>query len=488
MSLVNANQRSRSRQTSDPQRQKSHDFSYHRHMALREWFGRGAIVVLAMAGVSGCDRTAVSSRPVALVVSGDTAGWIVPCGCASNQSGGLLRRGTYLAQLRKTSDVVLADAGGAPGGTQAYDRERFEAILSGEMAMGVAAHNLGAAEARMGAEYLRDTARRLSVPFVSANLRDSAGQELAPATRVVDVEGRKVALIGVMSESFKIDGLSILPPQRAVLDAIAKLPRPCEIVVLAYAPESELTELARALPEVDMVVGGPTGQAVLPHRVGRVLVASATNKGKFLAQLPIPPAAAKQQEPPSSSGEAVEMTERFIDDPQQRENLDRFYQRLAERDLTPRDTSFVSHQPVEFPAAYRVAGNEACRACHRVDAEHWEKTGHGHAWKTLVDKGAHVDSFCQQCHSTAYGLPGGFESPRRTSKLVDVGCESCHGPSQSHASDPRQKTALAGAAANRCTSCHDAENSPRFVYDQYWPKIRHGAKANEPAPARSGKE
>src|SRR3990172_11014673 len=32
-----------------------------------------------------------------LVVSGDTAGWIVPCGCASNQSGGLPRRGSFVA-------------------------------------------------------------------------------------------------------------------------------------------------------------------------------------------------------------------------------------------------------------------------------------------------------------------------------------------------------------------------------------------------------
>src|SRR5438105_2896094 len=40
-----------------------------------------------------------SSGPVTLVVSGDTAGWILPCGCTSNQSGGLARRGTFIAQL-----------------------------------------------------------------------------------------------------------------------------------------------------------------------------------------------------------------------------------------------------------------------------------------------------------------------------------------------------------------------------------------------------
>jgi len=27
--------------------------------------------------------------PLAVIVSGDTAGWIMPCGCTANQSGGL---------------------------------------------------------------------------------------------------------------------------------------------------------------------------------------------------------------------------------------------------------------------------------------------------------------------------------------------------------------------------------------------------------------
>src|SRR5438876_1894297 len=106
-----------------------------------------AIVMLALAGVAGCGSSAATSaRPVAVVVSGDTAGWIVPCGCTSNQSGGLPRRGTLVNGLRKESGVVYADAGGAPGGTSDYHRVKFEAILRGELALGLVAHNLGGPE------------------------------------------------------------------------------------------------------------------------------------------------------------------------------------------------------------------------------------------------------------------------------------------------------------------------------------------------------
>ena len=73
-----------------------------------------------------------------IVVSGDTAGWIVPCGCTANQSGGLARRARFVAD-QSDHEVVLLDAGGAPAGTTPYHRVKFEAILRGEMAMGIAA-------------------------------------------------------------------------------------------------------------------------------------------------------------------------------------------------------------------------------------------------------------------------------------------------------------------------------------------------------------
>src|SRR5437879_9282226 len=62
---------------------------------------------------------AIDKEPdrVMIVVSGDTSDWIVPCGCTSNQSGGLSRRGSLVKELRRRADVVLLDAGGAPGGT-----------------------------------------------------------------------------------------------------------------------------------------------------------------------------------------------------------------------------------------------------------------------------------------------------------------------------------------------------------------------------------
>src|ERR1700747_3511266 len=67
----------------------------------------------------------VAARPVEIIVSGDTAGWIVPCGCTASQSGGLPRRGQSIEAERGRANVIYADAGGAAAGTSNYHRAKF---------------------------------------------------------------------------------------------------------------------------------------------------------------------------------------------------------------------------------------------------------------------------------------------------------------------------------------------------------------------------
>ncbi|MEX0700572.1 MAG: multiheme c-type cytochrome [Planctomycetales bacterium] len=424
---------------------------------------------------SGGGGTGPASR-LAIVVSGDTAGWIVPCGCASRQSGGLLRRAAFLNEVRRDADAIVLDAGGAAAGTSAYQTLKFEAILAGERQMGVAVHNLGGPEAALGPDYLRALAERSGVPFVSANLRDRAGKLVAEPFRIVEVAGRRVAVIGVLSPRHADRRVKIDPPREAVLAALRALPEKVDwTVVLAYLPEPELRRLAAELPEADAIVGGPTGQSIAPQRVGPVLLASATNKGKFLVQLECSPNA----EPASGrgwTGRVVELTPEFADDPPQVANLQAFRDLLARRELPAAETGFAPLVPADAPADYRVAGTDACMKCHVEDCRLWSESKHARAWQTLVAGGAHVDAYCQQCHTTGYGLPEGFGSVRASAGRVNVGCESCHGPSAAHAraADPRTRR-TPFAAADQCVLCHDRENSPEFAYAEYWERIIHGA-------------
>src|SRR5437762_5674160 len=191
-------------------------------------------LLIVFALIVGCDRTpaAQSKTPAKLVVSGDTAGWITPCGCTSNQSGGLLRRATYLAELGKKGSVIYLDAGGAAGGNSPYQKVKFEAILAGELEMGISAHNLGKAEVAFGADYLREVAARMRVPFISDNVRDSAGKRVVE-DRIVQSGGNNfhIGLIGVVSPRFATAGITIDDPRQSILDAVVALKGQCNALV-----------------------------------------------------------------------------------------------------------------------------------------------------------------------------------------------------------------------------------------------------------------
>lgn len=410
-----------------------------------------------------------TSRPITLIASSDTAGWIVPCGCTSNQSGGLLRRGTYVAAEQQNAHVVLLDTGGAAGGASPYDRAKFEAILQGELQMGIAAHNLGGSEIKLGAAFLQELQQKLGIPFVSANIRTAEGEFLTDTHHLVDVNGKRLLIVGVISPQYAASGLQISSPRDAVLSIVDQRADQYDwLIVLAYLPEKELRQFAAVLPEADVILGGGTHQSIAPAYAGPTTVAAAARKGKFLVQLQ-PPHGSRQG---GWEGRVVEMTGEFSDNTQQKQNLQAFYAQLEQRDFTAEETGFSPALPVNPPAGFFVAGSQSCRKCHPADDEQWAHSAHAHAWKTLTQSGAHVDSDCQRCHTTGFGLPGGFASRSQSPARIDVGCESCHGPSAAHVKNPENRTPY--LARDQCVTCHDKENSPEFNYDEYWKQIIHG--------------
>ena len=434
------------------------------------WMG-GLLLAMTAACRDKEAGLAGSVRPLAVIVSCDTAGWIVPCGCSSKQAGGLLRRATYVQGIRRSADVLLADAGGAPGGTSPYDRQKFAAVLRGEIEMQTAAHNIGAAEAEFGVESLRELVTELHAPLISTNVKDGQGHEFVPTHGLIKLGGQRIAIAGLLSTKYAREGLKIDDPYESLIRLMGTLKGQFDqLLVLAYLPEDELEILVNRVPEADMFVGGPTRQTIAPRRAGPSIWGATTNRGKFLVHLERATSAVPWQ------GKIVELDHEIADDAIQAKNLKRFRDELTRLDFRADQTGFNPMLSKDLPTDYRIDGTETCQKCHPHDCQHWSETSHGHAWKTLTDKNAQMDPYCQHCHTTGYGLPGGFASMSTGQQRQNVGCESCHGPSHAHVLRPTKKTLY--DARDRCTQCHDHENSPKFRYEEFWSQIVHGVSAS----------
>ena len=85
-------------------------------------------------------------------------------------------------------------------------------------------------------------------------------------------------------------------------------------------------------------------------------------------------------------------------------------------------------------------GTDACTNCHEESYRVWKKSPHSHAFATLknVNPPRNFDPECISCHVVGwhptkfFPYQSGYLSEKETPKLINVGCEDCHGPGQLH--------------------------------------------------------
>ena len=130
-----------------------------------------------------------------------------------------------------------------------------------------------------------------------------------------------------------------------------------------------------------------------------------------------------------------------------------------------------------LPTTADYVGSQACQSCHAKEFETWEASPHGHAVETLEKEGKAGEAECLQCHTTAYGKPGGFPEDAPVihhPDLARVGCESCHGPGGDHVGDDARRVGTILSLGDKCDSCvilkvcgtcHDDANDPRFKFE-----------------------
>lgn len=154
-------------------------------------------------------------------------------------------------------------------------------------------------------------------------------------------------------------------------------------------------------------------------------------------------------------------------------------------------------------AAY--VGVNTCKKCHIKVYNSWKKTKMAKAFETLKpgvlaeaktklkfdpQKDYTKDAKCLECHTTGFGMPGGYKIPEnselsateRAQGNEGITCESCHGPGSKYiaihknAMMKKQKYTLdelyqAGqhkVDIKSCTTCHNQKNptaGPDYHFD-----------------------
>jgi len=105
---------------------------------------------------------------------------------------GLLRRATYLRQLRASADVLYFDSGGGRRGRLTVSAGKAAAIFAGENAMGNPLTNLGKAELAIAPMPLKHLAESTNLPLISSNARLPTIPRFAPDIRIFPIQGKRL--------------------------------------------------------------------------------------------------------------------------------------------------------------------------------------------------------------------------------------------------------------------------------------------------------
>jgi 2',3'-cyclic-nucleotide 2'-phosphodiesterase (5'-nucleotidase family) len=273
------------------------------------------LLLLPLAAPSAASAAAVPDVPADALVStapvpdleilhtGDVMGYLDTCGCKVNPSGGLPRRawvGKQLRTLFPEAGLVLLDAGNFSDNPTSEGEARTRALLEGMNQLGYAAANVGERELTAGFEGFARATRGARFPFLSANVvRQSDGKPVFTATTVIEVPRAsgapvRVGVVGLTrrNPTFQKAGpdgenLVIADPQERLAAVLPALRRAADVVVLLAAmPENDVRALARAHPEIDVVLGSHGRSVSTQDRPeGRTPVRYMGIQGRFLGEV-----------------------------------------------------------------------------------------------------------------------------------------------------------------------------------------------------------
>jgi len=444
-----------------------------------------AVVLAALAACVGVNRRTASddlanapageSVPLRTYFTGDTAGFLSPCGCQSGQYGGLARRATYLSRMRREGEVTV-DLGNLVVGEGALQKAILAYSLEGLETLGYDALVPGEGEIRMGASF-EDAVRGRKAPrVVCANLLRADGRSTVFEPWLLRTlrDGRTVAVVGVVEPFDGLPSAYVVTPARdAVRDAVARLAGKADVVVVAGALREDATRaLAAEFRDVALVVGGwatvGSSGVVATSGAPAMLVGE---YAEYVARVDFDEALRV------CDARQAWLDERLPDDPDAAALVARYRAEISQEggEFTRRLVASLREQS--------YVGSAACAECHAAESATWAASRHSHAMHTLAEKKESRNPQCVVCHLVDVPtLPLDASHPPSTDRL-GIGCEGCHGGGARHVelakSGSKSEAVRALAPANRaaCLRCHSPPNALHFDFDVDWPKIAHGRGA-----------
>ena len=352
---------------------------------------------------------------------------------------------------------------------------------------------VGANDVAAGIGFLQSKAAA-SLPWLSANLRDSRNAPLFKPSRKIVRNGLTIGIVG-LTGPIAASSLEVVRTdwRKALKEQISLLTKDCGLlVVLSNLPIVDNDEITRDFPEVDVLITANRELGDQPARlVNHTITGQTMNQGKSLGVLDLEvveggdwtdraslnkSAAAGGVKPSSFNSSLITLTKDLAEDDEIAARVAMVKEEILQHNQHAASAA-EDQTKAQRAGTGKLAGFNRCQECHPGQAQFWQTTAHAGAYQTLALQRQNFNLDCLPCHVTQEKQPS--PSTPRPVALLDlptslqaVGCEVCHGPALAHANAPSEVKPRRLAEAAVCLSCHTDDRDLLFDYSQKIAKVR----------------
>lgn len=447
-------------------------------LRLFAFLGLGAVLAALASGTAADPpqpkpkETLVGGRPLfadwpkgqkpdaVLVLSGQTFGYLQPCGCSRPQTGGLERRAYFIDQLKAkgwpVAGVDLGDLYPEKSAVREQGQLKYVATMNALREMGYVAVGVGETELKAQLDSLlgRYIAQKEQPPFTLAGNAVGLGEvgpdgkpkviareqrfpvlpgdtrPLVGSAEVAEVGPVPVGVAGVVgtplamsARKAKWDTSIDFGPPKAALEAardlLAKHPKKPQLNVLIYQGSSDDAEkVAKDFPSFNVILCQASD--ALPPQVpktvdtpaGKTLIIEVGHKGQHVGVLGLfkTPGAGfvlkyqlvplgEEFDTPGTEEEALKANKALKALQTYAEAVKAEVRLGKDYPRTPHPAQIHAKEELKPSVALHYVGSDACKACHAAEFAQWSKAKHSHALEALekVAKRPNLRQFDGEC-------------------------------------------------------------------------------------------
>ena len=254
--------------------------------------------------VDPTDAISADAVEIQILATSDLHGKFVPYDYALNAEstgGSVAQIATFINEVRNDNTLVI-DCGDTVQGNSAelFFEDDIHPMIQGLNLMNYDIWVSGNHEFNYGVDTLKGLVEDFNGDFLCGNVYDASGAALGAGYVIKEIEGVKVAVIGMVTPNIvrwdaqNLKDCTVTDPVEETAKIIAEIKDQVDIIIAAEhmgenneygVPNSGAYDLADACPEIDVIIAAHDHKQFADVERNGVLIVENANEGKSVAQI-----------------------------------------------------------------------------------------------------------------------------------------------------------------------------------------------------------